>query len=173
MLYHPSMRSIFPAASISRVAALATILACATGCSDNPYPPGEVIVPMIEETAFAPALGVDLAAMTKTSTGLYYRDFVTGSGVAAASGKKVSVFYTGQLPDGTQFDSRQSPQTPFEFTLGRQEVIAGWDEGVAGMLVGGRRQLIVPPALGYGASSVGSIPRNSILVFTVELRNVQ
>jgi peptidylprolyl isomerase len=108
-----------------------------------------------------------------TSTGLQFRDLTVGTGTAAAANKKLSVNYTGWLMNGTKFDSSRDPgRTPFEFTLGKGEVIKGWDEGLATMKVGGRRQLIIPANLAYGTAGSGSIPPNSDLVFDVELLSV-
>ena len=126
-------------------------------------------VPEISSTTFAASLGVDLAAFTKTPTGLYYRDVTVGTGALVASGQTVAVHYAGALPNGTQFDANVAPAAPFSFQLGAGTVIKGFDEGVAGMHVGGRRVLLVPPSLGYGAEAVGSIPKNSILWFDVQV----
>lgn len=139
-----------------------------TACDSN-----TAEVPTIEDTDFATALNVDLSAMTQTDTGLYYRDLEEGTGAVAVSGKRVAVHYSGWLADGTLFDQNGPQAVPFTFRLGLGEVIPGWDEGVAGMKVGGRRQLIIPPALGYGDRRIGPIPPNSILVFDVELVAVQ
>jgi FKBP-type peptidyl-prolyl cis-trans isomerase len=122
---------------------------------------------------FAPALGVDMATMTKTPSGLAYSDKKVGKGPVAKAGQNVSVQYTGWLPDGTKFDSSRDRNEPFGFPLGGGQVIKGWDEGVAGMRVGGRRLLVIPPDLGYGAPGSGPIPPNSILVFDVELLGVK
>ncbi len=100
-------------------------------------------------------------------------DVVVGNGVEAKAGNKVSVHYEGKLDDGTVFDSSYKRGQPFEFNLGAGEVIRGWDLGVAGMKVGGKRQLTIPPELAYGARAVGSIPENSTLHFTVELLGVK
>jgi FKBP-type peptidyl-prolyl cis-trans isomerase len=119
---------------------------------------------------FSSTLGVDTAAMTKTPSGLRYQDLAAGEGVAAAAGRKVSVHYTGWLPNGEKFDSSRDRNQPFDFTLGAGQVIAGWDEGVAGMKVGGRRKLVIPPDLGYGtAGAPPDIPPGATLVFDVEL----
>ena len=111
-------------------------------------------------------------------SGLKYTDTKTGDGAAAAAGNKVSVHYTGWLYNngakGTKFDSSVDRGQPFQFTLGAHQVIAGWDEGVAGMKVGGKRTLIIPPELGYGARGAGGvIPPNATLMFDVELLGVQ
>ena len=92
----------------------------------------------------------------------------------AAAGDKVWVWYTGKLQDGTVFDSSANhPDAPFVFALGQHQVIAGWDEGIAGMKVGQKRQLIIPPALGYGSRAIDRIPANSTLIFDVKLMGVQ
>jgi FKBP-type peptidyl-prolyl cis-trans isomerase FkpA len=110
--------------------------------------------------------------------GLKYTDDTTGNGTEATAGKKVSVHYTGWLYNngvkGAKFDSSVDRGQPFQFTLGAHQVIAGWDEGVAGMKVGGKRTLIIPPELGYGARGAGGvIPANATLMFDVELLGVQ
>ena len=110
--------------------------------------------------------------------GLKYTDTKTGDGAAATPGNKVSVHYTGWLYNngakGAKFDSSVDRGQPFQFTLGAHQVIAGWDEGVAGMKVGGKRTLIIPPELGYGARGAGGvIPPNATLMFDVELLGVQ
>ncbi len=121
---------------------------------------------------FAPQLGVNLDAMTRTSSGLYYQDIEVGHGATAISGRVVGVLYRGWLPDGTLFDSRLNAADPLRFRLGVGIVIPGWDEGVAGMRVGGQRRLVVPSQLGYGNRSMGIIPANSVLVFDLELVSV-
>ena len=96
-----------------------------------------------------------------------------GEGETAASGQFVSVHYTGWLTDGSKFDSSKDRDEPFEFSLGQRMVIAGWDEGVQGMRVGGVRKLTIPPQLGYGARGAGGvIPPNATLVFEVELLDI-
>ena len=132
---------------------------------------GESIAPerSIEETSFASALGVNLAASTKTPNGAYYRDIVVGSGAVVATGQNISVRYTGWLSNGVQFDSNVSSGSPLTFKLGAGDVIDGFDEALAGVRVGGKRQIIVPPSLGYGPYDYGPVPGNSILVFNVEV----
>jgi FKBP-type peptidyl-prolyl cis-trans isomerase FkpA len=112
--------------------------------------------------------------MSVTSeSGLVYEDVVEGSGDAARAGQHVSVHYTGWLTDGQKFDSSKDRNEPFDFPLGARHVIAGWDEGVQGMKVGGTRKLTIPPNLGYGARGAGGvIPPNATLVFEVELLSI-
>ena len=111
---------------------------------------------------------------TTTSSGLEYWEIKKGTGKLAEKGKKVSVHYTGWLTDGKEFDSSRDVGDPIQFDLGTGQVIKGWDEGIAGMKVGGKRQLKIPPALGYGARGFGStIPPNATLVFDVELMDVK
>jgi peptidylprolyl isomerase len=117
----------------------------------------------------APILG----DVVTTKSGLKYDDVKAGTGDEAKEGDKVQVHYTGTLKDGTKFDSSLDRKEPFEFNLGAGEVIKGWDEGVAGMKVGGKRKLIIPPELGYGNKAVGGkIPANSELHFEVELLKI-
>ncbi len=105
-----------------------------------------------------------------TDSGLKYEDLQAGEGDQAAAGHSVSVHYTGWLLDGDKFDSSVDRNQPFEFTLGQGMVIGGWDEGVAGMRVGGMRRLTIPPQLGYGSRGAGGvIPPDATLVFDVEL----
>ena len=105
-----------------------------------------------------------------SDTGLKYEDLVVGEGAAAEAGQAVTVHYTGWLEDGTKFDSSVDRNDPFRFNLGKGQVIRGWDEGVAGMQIGGKRKLTIPPQLGYGAAGAGGvIPPNATLIFEVEL----
>ena len=105
-----------------------------------------------------------------TASGLVIEEVLVGEGAEALAGQTVSVHYTGWLTDGTKFDSSMDRNEPFEFPLGARHVIAGWDEGVQGMKIGGTRKLTIPAALGYGARGAGGvIPPNATLVFEVEL----
>jgi FKBP-type peptidyl-prolyl cis-trans isomerase len=113
-------------------------------------------------------------ASIKTPSGLTIEDLILGTGDAAKSGQRVSVHYTGWTTDGKKFDSSKDRGQPFSFGLGRGEVIRGWDEGVAGMKVGGKRKLTIPPDLGYGSRGAGNvIPPNATLLFEVELLAVR
>ncbi len=108
--------------------------------------------------------------MTNTASGLVIEEMMVGDGAEAQAGQHVSVHYTGWLMDGTKFDSSKDRGDPFGFPLGQGHVIAGWDQGVQGMRVGGKRKLTIPSELGYGARGAGGvIPPNATLVFEVEL----
>jgi FK506-binding nuclear protein len=142
--------------------------ALAAGCgSDSP-----TAVP-IEQTSFASSLGVNLSASTKLPSGLYYRDITVGTGTTLASGQTVGMRYVGSFANGEVFDSNAEPKPIFSFRLGAGQVIRGWDLGLVGMKVGGRRQLIIPPELAYGPNDYGPIPGNSVLVFTVDAISAQ
>jgi FKBP-type peptidyl-prolyl cis-trans isomerase len=106
-----------------------------------------------------------------TPSGLQYWDIKVGTGVAAENGSHVKVHYTGWLTTGKKFDSSVDAHQPFDFTIGQGEVIKGWEEGVVGMKIGGKRQLRIPPELGYGASGTpgGPIPPNATLIFDIRL----
>ncbi len=108
-----------------------------------------------------------------TPSGLKYEDIIVGTGPSPQPGQDVTVHYTGVLENGTKFDSSLDRGQPFIFKIGMGKVIKGWDEGVMTMKVGGKRKLVIPPQLGYGARGVGPIPPNSTLVFEVELLGVQ
>lgn len=152
-----------------RLAGCALALALLPACGSQPPRPAV----SIESTTFAPALGVDLAASRKTPTGLYIRDLAEGSGATLAAGQTVEMRYVGSFADGKVFDSNPAPKPPFSFRLGGGQVIQGWDEGLVGMKVGGRRQLVIPSTLAYGPDDYGPIPGNSVLVFTVEALGVR
>jgi FKBP-type peptidyl-prolyl cis-trans isomerase len=157
------------------------LLAAAAACG------GDSSAPSTETTTTGSTAAPDTAASPTGDTGvsnitsLQINDVKTGTGAEATAGKAVSVHYTGWLYSetaadhhGTKFDSSRDRNEPFSFTLGAGQVIQGWDQGVAGMKVGGQRTLIIPPALGYGSrGAAGVIPPNATLVFDVELLGVK
>ena len=147
---------------------LAVALFALSACDDS------VVAPVtVEGTAFASSLNVNLAASTKLTNGLYYRDITVGTGTAAAATNAISVYYVGSLANGNVFDSKSVGTAALNFTLGAGAVIPGWDQGLVGLKVGGRRQLIIPPSLGYGTAGSGDrIPPNAVLVFTVDLVSI-
>src|SRR5882672_6863421 len=136
------------------------------------------LVSLTAPSSIAWAADGALGKMSELPSGLKYTDTTVGTGTEAIKGKKVSVHYTGWLYNngakGAKFDSSLDRGQPFAFGLGAGQVIRGWDEGVAGMKVGGKRTLIIPPDLGYGARGAGGvIPPNATLMFDVELLGVQ
>jgi FKBP-type peptidyl-prolyl cis-trans isomerase len=148
------------------LAALAVVSAAIVACgSDSPteVPP----VPESEPTTYASSLNITLSTFTKTSYGLYYKDLTVGSGATVAKGDSLFVHYFGYFPTGVVFDFNPPTAAPFAFKVGEGRVIAAWDSAAVGMKVGGQREIIVPPSLGYGSTAHGSIPANSILVFVI------
>ena len=108
------------------------------------------------------------------SNGLVIEDIKLGEGKEVEKYNIVTVNYTGLLEDGTKFDSSLNPgRTPFRFTVGAKQVIKGWDEGLIGMKVGGKRKLTIPPELGYGSRDNGPIPANSTLIFEIDLLGIE
>ena len=177
-----SLHSPSPDLGVRSLLSTVLIATATVGCGSRDRPATPAATPSaapaaapagIEGAAFAPSLNVDLKAMTKTPSGLYYRDLVVGPGPTAEPGKRCGVKYVGQLIDGSQFDGTRPGDPPLVFTPGRHDVIDGWDQGVPGMKVGGKRQLVIPPELGYGPQGSGPIPPNAIMVFTVELVSVE
>jgi len=127
-----------------------------------------------DETAEQTGTGEPEAGEVVTSTGLKYVDLEVGNGPEAQPGDTVDVHYTGRLVDGTKFDSSLDRQEPLTFRLGAGEVIEGWDQGIAGMKVGGKRKLTIPPDLGYGDEGAqGVIPPGATLIFDVKLLKIQ
>jgi FKBP-type peptidyl-prolyl cis-trans isomerase len=123
---------------------------------------------------FAEVLDVSLGDMQRSPSGLYILDLDEGTGLAAKEGHVVTVHYKGWLPTGEIFDSNVEGDEPFSFQLGRRDVIAGWEEGVRGMRIDGRRRLVIPPELAYGQRGYpGAIPPNAFLVFEVELLDIK
>lgn len=139
-------------------------------------PPNSTLIMEVELLEVKPILlptEISDDDFTVTDSGLKYYDIVEGDGAEATSGSTVTVNYTGWLTDNVKFDSSLDRSTPFSFTLGSGQVITGWDEGVAGMKVGGKRQLVIPAELGYGETGSGAIPPGATLIFEVELLDVQ
>lgn len=137
---------------------LSGILGCSKGCK--------------KEEAPTPTTGA--TDTSKAASGLVAADIKVGDGVMAESGKTVTVHYTGTLTDGTKFDSSYDIDRPFTFVLGKHNVIEGWEQGLIGMKIGGKRKLTIPPDLAYGERGAGNlIPPNSTLIFDVELLKVE
>ncbi len=141
-----------------------------SACGTDSTAPDIPSNPAVE--TYAASLGVNIAGMTKKSDNLYVQDLVVGTGAEAVVGRTVGVTYSGYLINGSRFDSNVG-RAPFSFVLGVQQVIAGWDQGVVGMKVGGKRRLVIGSALGYGRQGSGPIPPNATLVFDVEVLSVQ
>ena len=150
---------------------LALLAACGGGGSGPAASTTTVPQPIagdIEVTQFAPALNVHLDQMVKRASGLYVQDLTMGTGTFASRGRTAVVRYTGWRADGKQFDEGE-----ITLTLGTNKTIAAWEEGLLGMRVGGKRRLVVPPNLGYGARGAGNdIPPNTVLVFDMTLQSV-
>lgn len=123
---------------------------------------------------YAPSLNIDFEQMARFPSGLYCVDRSVGQGDVAETGRSVTVHYTGYFPDGSAFDSSRNRNQPFTIELGANQVIPGWEIGIPGMKVGGRRTLVIPPHLAYGPQGAGGgiIPPNAVLVFDVELLEV-
>lgn len=142
-----------------------------TGCGSD----GDMDIPSNPAVeTYAASLGVNISEMTRKSENLFIQDLVEGTGAEAVGGRSIDVRYTGWLVNGTRFDSNVGG-SPFTFILAGSppQVIAGWDLGVAGMKVGGKRKLVIGSTLGYGKNGQGPIPPNSTLVFDVELLAVR
>ena len=123
---------------------------------------------------FAAELGVNLENMTRSTSGLYTQDLTEGVGLSARPGHLVAIRYTGWIPNGEQFDSSEDDPEPYTFPLGVGRAIEGWEEGIAGMRIGGKRRLVIPPQLGYGSRGVpGDVPPNATLVYDIELVDIR
>ena len=164
-----------PPTAIMRPATTAEVRSAVAAPSElDPDDPNPTLFAMAPDTSSAASLGGEIVAPKErvTDSGLRITDLVVGEGAEAASGQNVVVNYRGTLENGTEFDSSYG-RGPFSFPLGAGRVIRGWDEGVAGMKVGGKRKLVIPPDLGYGSRGAGGvIPPDATLIFEVELVRV-
>lgn len=180
-------------ALISQIVAPSTVVASAPGASStsltapaiatssasasapmelDPDDPNPTLFAMADASALGGPMDVEKSRLT--ASGLRITDVVVGTGAEASPGDTVVVHYRGTLEDGSQFDASYDRGTPFSFPLGAGRVIKGWDEGVQGMQVGGKRKLVIPPDLGYGSRGAGGvIPPNATLIFDVELLEVK
>lgn len=158
-------------AAVFAVAVFAIMLVCAAGCTKKEtQPQSETQSNTQTQTGSVNSMITPPGGVTE----LKMEDIIQGTGAQATPGKNVTVHYTGWLTDGTKFDSSKDRGQPFSFPLGAGRVIRGWDQGVAGMKVGGKRKLTIPPALAYGDRGAGGrIPPNATLVFEVELLKVE
>ena len=147
----------------ARVVLAVTLSACASGGKGAPV----IAPPSLENTPFNPTLEVDFSKMTRLPSGMYYKDLEIGSGAVVQARNEVKVHYTGWLSNGTRFDENKQTDEPITVPLGRGAAIEGWDKGVPGMRVGGRRQLVIPSSLGYGHTRRGAIPADAVLVFVL------
>lgn len=157
------MRALKNPARWLAVLAPLTMVACGLEVSE----PTEVELQVIEELTYAASLGIDLAAMEVTGSGVYILDLTLGEGEPVVWGEEVRVRYEGWLNTGTRFDAGE-----FGFLMGNNQVVPGFEQGIFGMMLGGKRQMIIPPILAYGNQGVGSIPPGSVLIFEVELLDI-
>jgi FKBP-type peptidyl-prolyl cis-trans isomerase len=170
--YSPAKRR--PSATAFRAVVGAMLAVSLTACIVGDSPPSDEPVTDLTQVRFDGKLNVDVAKSTPSIGGLLTRDLVEGTGASAQPGSWVTVHYTGWLANGKEFDSSHPRGEPFQFILGVGQVIPGWDLGVVGMKVGGKRQLLIPSPLAYGEEGAGAdIPPNSPLVFEVELLGVE
>jgi FKBP-type peptidyl-prolyl cis-trans isomerase FkpA len=168
-----TLRSLYTVArrarAVARPSAVVRLLAATaflTACGSESTGPGAPSNPALD--TYNSTLGVNIASMTKRGDNLYVQDLVVGTGAEAIAGRTLRVTYSGWLVNGTRFDSNVGGAA-FSFTLGIGRVITGWDQGVVGMRVGGKRKLVIGSQLGYGSQGSGAIPPNATLVFDVEL----
>lgn len=122
----------------------------------------------VERTTFAPSLGVHLESMSRRPSGLYVQDLATGTGAVVTRGRTAVVRYTGWLPTGEEFDSGE-----VSVSVGSRQTIPAWEEALLGMRVGGKRRIVTPPNLAYGSAGAGKIPPNAVLVFEMEVTDVE
>lgn len=157
-------------ALVLRGAAIGCLLGCGRGAS-NEGAASAAPVPVagdVERTTFAPSLGIHLESMSRRPSGLYVQDLQTGTGAVVTRGRTAVVRYTGWLPNGEQFDSGE-----VSVSVGSRQTIAAWEEALLGMRVGGKRRIVTPPNLAYGARGAGPIPPNAVLVFDMEVTDVE
>jgi FKBP-type peptidyl-prolyl cis-trans isomerase len=162
-----------------RLLSVFPVLALAMAACGDPDPPpveeprpAAEVVDLHDET-FAPELGIDLDAMERTDSGVYYRVDEEGEGGRAERDRTVEVHYTGRLADGTTFDSSRDADQPFAVRLGVGQVIPGFEDGIIGMEVGERRTVVIPPHLAYGPEGAAPvIPPNAVLIFEIQLLSV-
>lgn len=174
--YSRTMTNYLSAARASLLlGTLFAIAACATSSSTTSSSGAggstttRVVPGSSAQLVFDPSLDVHLSEMTKTATGLYYKDFAVGTGPSAQFGDLVRVRYDVHLTNGKRIEGSDPDKPPYEFRIGAHQVIVGWDEGITGMRTGGRRQLIIPPSLGYGGRRQGEIPAGSVMVVNLQL----
>jgi FKBP-type peptidyl-prolyl cis-trans isomerase len=164
-------RLTFSVRTMARLAPALLLFVSLTACSNSDA--GNSTGPSDPSSeVFASALGVNLANMTERASRLWVQDIVVGTGAEATAGKTLRMRYTGWLRTGQEFDSNRSSGDPYSFILGARQVISGWDIGVSGMRVGGKRRLVLGSDYGYGAQGSGRIPPNATLVFDVELVSI-
>jgi peptidylprolyl isomerase len=176
------LKGILISFGIVAVAVLVLFFAQPQSGSDNAIasePPATIIannaIENINTTTEEPTMtaAANDADLVTTESGLKYKELKVGAGATPTQGQTVTVHYVGTLEDGSKFDSSRDRNSPFSFKLGVGQVIKGWDEGLSTMKVGGRRQLVIPPELGYGARGAGGvIPPNAVLIFDVELLKI-
>jgi FKBP-type peptidyl-prolyl cis-trans isomerase len=154
---------------------LASLLPFALACGSDPVAASLPPEATVEETTFAPSLGIDLATFTTTAAGVYYKDRVVGTGDSTvALGKTVVVHYIGWLPNGRVFEQTSPDFPPANFTLGAANgPVPGFTDGILGMKVGGSRVIIIPPRLAYGYAGSGPIPGNSVIIFRVDVYGIE
>jgi len=161
------IRALFGAAAVVAMLVTSCSQPPASTASSAPQPGVGADPEDVVHIAYDPSLGIHLDSMVRRASGLYVQDLVTGNGAVAALGRSIVVRYIGWLPSGKRFDGSE-----ITVTLGSNKTIRGWEEGLLGMRVGGKRRLIVPPHLGYGPKAAGEIPPNSVLIFEMEAVSV-